>query len=57
MGVEERVIVATETGRPTLYLFLDGKKPEVGQLKHLITAKPRVGYRLNLSIHEVRVVK
>ncbi|MBI3596589.1 MAG: hypothetical protein HY203_05490 [Nitrospirae bacterium] len=34
-----------------------GKKPKAGQLRNLITAKHRVGYRLNLSTSEVRVVK
>ncbi len=34
-----------------------GKKPEPGQIKNLISAKHRVGYRLNLSASEVRVVK
>lgn len=32
------------------------KKPEADQLKHLITVKPRIGYRLNLPDSEVRVV-
>jgi hypothetical protein len=34
-----------------------GKKLETNQLRNLIAAKHRVGYRLNLAASEVRVVK
>ena len=34
-----------------------GKKPEATKIRNLITAKSRVGYRLNLSASQVRVVR
>jgi hypothetical protein len=47
--------------QPAAFEAQHGKKPQAppkaDQLRNLITAKHRVGYRLNLPASDVRVVK
>lgn len=50
---KRKILVGIEKAFEVQY----GKKPKAGQLKNLISAKPRVGYRLDLPVSEVRVIK